>query len=218
MLLLVSMQATAGKLYKWVDKDGTVHYTQTSPPEAAAADDAEELNISTATIRPTKKRGRYYCGRDELPRLSGTTAVDISNLQNKIYDWEEAMERRETERSGYVKRRYYNVENYNDALRRYNQDNSEDRCKVAWAKKQLGMLQGDKKKIVARYDDIKSAIEELEGRKLRECGKDERTGFIVVDEEYREYMQCNKRFDDELRRLKRELKKAERDRDLVTPD
>jgi hypothetical protein len=215
LLLLFSTQVVSGKLYKWVDKDGTVNYTQTPPPDAAADDTAKEMNISATALKPTKKRGKYYCGNDELPILNRSAAVNISNLQNRIYDWEEALERRQTQRSEYIKTRHYSVKRLNESLQRYNHDDMEDRCKIEWAKNQLSLLQGEKNKIVSRYDDIKSAIKEIEGKKLRECGKDERTGFIVVDDEYKEYMQCNKRFDNELRKLRHALDKAERNRSLV---
>lgn len=33
--LLVASHAQAGKVYKWVDKDGNVHYSNTPPPEAS---------------------------------------------------------------------------------------------------------------------------------------------------------------------------------------
>ncbi len=214
-LLLISTQAISGKLYKWVDKDGRVNYTQTPPPDDAGVDDAKEMNISSTVIKPTKKRGKYYCGTDQLPNLSDKPATNISNLQYKIYDWEEAIERREKERSKYIKRRYYSVENFNREMRRNNQEDLEDRCKIEWANKQLRLLQGDKREIIQRYDDIKVAIGELESRKLSECGKDDRTGFVVVDDEYREYLDCIKRYDGELRRLKRELRKAENNRDMV---
>jgi hypothetical protein len=80
---------------------------------------------------------------------------------------------------------------------------------------QLSSLQGEKKKIFSRHKTIESAISEVEEKKATECGVDDRTGFITVDEKYNETVQCNKRYDRELRKLKRELKKAERNRNLV---
>jgi len=218
MLLVVSTQVISGKLYKWVDKDGRVNYTQTPPPDPAAADNAEEMDISSAVLKPRRKRGSYYCGRDELPKLSGDAAYKISSLQNKIYSWEDAIERRETQRADNIKRRYYSAQRLNETLRRHSQEDLEDRCKLVWAKEKLSLLQGDKKEIIQRSDDIKVAIEDLKSKKLRECGKDERKGWIAVDDEYREYLDCTKRYDRELRKLKRELKNAERNRSMVEPE
>ncbi|MEW8628070.1 MAG: DUF4124 domain-containing protein [Candidatus Thiodiazotropha sp.] len=214
-LMLVASPAISGKLYKWVGEDGTVNYTQSPPPDAVKNENTKEMNISSTTIKPIKKRGKYYCGSDQLPSLDRSAAVNISNLQARIYDWEDALERRQTDRAKYIKRRHYSAKNLNEALQRFNRDDLEDRCKIEWAQNQLSSLQGEKKKIFSRHEMVKSAIQEIEEKKARECGVDERTGFITVDDEYNASVQCKKRFDRELRKLERELKKAERNRNLV---
>jgi hypothetical protein len=215
MLLLLSTPAFAGKLYKWVDKDGKVTFSQTPPTNVPAVRKTEKMNVSSTTLMPRKKRGRYYCGRDELPKLSGDAAYKISSLQNNIYNWEDAIERRQGERSEEMKRRYDSEGRFNEVLKRNSQNDYEDRCKIEWAKKQLSLLQGDKEKILRRHKDIKVAIKELEEGKLMECGTDERTGVIVVDDEYREYLNCVRGYDRELDRLKRELKRADRNRNMI---
>jgi glutaredoxin len=47
-LLAISVGASAERLYKWVDKDGTVHYGS-SPPRSDV--DAEQKNIRTGSSR-----------------------------------------------------------------------------------------------------------------------------------------------------------------------
>jgi hypothetical protein len=216
VFLLTPLQAFPGKLYKWIGEDGTVNYTQTPPPpETTPQGNAKEMIISSTVIKPVLKHGQYYCGNDKLPKLSDSDAVNISNLQYKIYDWEDALERRKTERGESLRRSSYSAKRLNEVLRRFNNDDLEDRCKIAWARDKLASLQDEKEKIYTRYDTIKTAVDEVERRKLIECGKDDRTGFIEVDEQYREYMKCNKRFDRQLKELKRKLKKAENNRDLV---
>jgi len=60
-LILVTGPATAGKLYKWVDKDGNLHYTdQPPPPEAKTAeqkkfgDQASDAPVSYAMQQALK--------------------------------------------------------------------------------------------------------------------------------------------------------------------
>jgi len=213
-LALISTPLLAGKLYKWVDKQGTVHYTQTPPPKNQVKE-AKEMNISSNTIKPEKKRGNYYCGKDELPKLKESAAVNITNLQHNIYGWEDSIERRKEERSRYLKRSSYKTKYTSEAIQRYNQDDAEDRCKIDWAKAQLETLEGEKEKIIERYHTVKNAITDVEKKKLKECGKDDRSGFVVVDEKYREFMQCNDRYDRELRKLRKEMKKAKSNYKLV---
>ena len=52
VVALVSSSLSAEQMYKWVDKDGKVHYTQTPPPADAAAD-VKSLNISAPPPDPT---------------------------------------------------------------------------------------------------------------------------------------------------------------------
>jgi hypothetical protein len=129
-LIFITSPAISGKLYKWVGEDGTVNYTQSPPPEAVSNKNTKEMTVSSATIKPIKKRGKYYCGSDQLPTLSESAAVNISNLQGRIYDWEDAIERRQTDRNKYIKRRHYSAKNLNEALQR---NDLEDRCKIEWS-------------------------------------------------------------------------------------
>ena len=47
-LLLLSLSAAAGKLYRWVDEDGNVHYTDTMP--ADATDEAHRVMDERGTV------------------------------------------------------------------------------------------------------------------------------------------------------------------------
>ena len=58
--------ATAGaQMYRWVDKDGKVHYTDTPPPAASKS----VQKRATAPARPNRSRRavRGPAGREELP-------------------------------------------------------------------------------------------------------------------------------------------------------
>ncbi len=214
LVFLISLPLYAGKLYKWVDKEGNVHYSQTKPLDESApeAENAEVMNVSSSVVKPTRRRGELYCGEDVLPELGESAARNITTLQERIYDWEDSIERRRERRAEYAKR--------NDSLDRrranpFDTEDDEDRCKIDWAKAKLAELAGDKEKIVDRYNTVNTAIEDVEKRKLAECGTDDRTGFVVVDERYRSYKKCVDRYDRELRKLKQELRNAERDYKMV---
>lgn len=216
LLLAVALTpAFAGKMYKWIDKQGTVHYTQTPPPQEQAVNKAKEMKVSTNTVKPERKRGKLYCGEDVLPKLKESAAINITNLQQNIYGWEDSIERRKKDRDQMMKRNSYSLKYSTDALARYNREDAEDHCKIGWAKAQLKSMDGDRDKIIDRYHSVNQAIEDVEERKLNECGTDDRSGFIVVDEKYREFTKCNDRYDRELRKLKKEMKNAKRNYDMV---
>lgn len=52
LLLILAPGAFAGKVYKWVDKDGNVHYGAERPPTAA-----QELNIKVRPGHPAAGKG-----------------------------------------------------------------------------------------------------------------------------------------------------------------
>ncbi|HVT35094.1 MAG TPA: DUF4124 domain-containing protein [Nevskiaceae bacterium] len=49
MMLLLPALASAGEMYRWVDKDGTVHYTQTPPPSGTEGADKIKDRAPPAT-------------------------------------------------------------------------------------------------------------------------------------------------------------------------
>jgi hypothetical protein len=51
-LLLAGGAPNAAQMYKWVDKDGKVHYTQTPPPSTAAAS-VKSVSIAAPVPDPT---------------------------------------------------------------------------------------------------------------------------------------------------------------------
>ena len=64
-LTLAAGPAAAGKLYKWMDKDGNVHYTDQPPPPEAKAIGAQEVR------RHARRRPAFSyalaTGHQELP-------------------------------------------------------------------------------------------------------------------------------------------------------
>jgi len=56
VVLLVLSFAAHGQLYKWVDKDGKVQYTDQPPPPGAARDE-KKLNIKSSPAESQSKSG-----------------------------------------------------------------------------------------------------------------------------------------------------------------
>jgi hypothetical protein len=71
LLLILTPGAFAGKVYKWVDKDGNVHYGADKPPTAA-----QELNIK---VRPAH------------PAASNSSTASESETDNKGEDAEKTV-------------------------------------------------------------------------------------------------------------------------------
>lgn len=55
MALALAAATVAAQVYKWVDKDGKVQYTDTPPPPTAAKGEAKKLNTGPAGAPPAAK-------------------------------------------------------------------------------------------------------------------------------------------------------------------
>jgi glutaredoxin len=70
LLVLAAGPLQAGDLYRWVDKDGTVHYTDTLPPPSAKR--IEEKNLTPSVIQTT---GLPYAARQAAKNFPVTLYV-----------------------------------------------------------------------------------------------------------------------------------------------
>ncbi len=63
LIMLVSLSASAGKFYKWVDEQGVVHYTATAPNHQ----ESETINTQSGEHKPsnTKKPGGNSHGKEQ---------------------------------------------------------------------------------------------------------------------------------------------------------
>lgn len=52
MALALAAATVAAQVYKWVDKDGKTHYTDTPPPPSATKTDAKKINTGSTAAPP----------------------------------------------------------------------------------------------------------------------------------------------------------------------
>lgn len=218
LLAMLPDPSFAAKLYKWVDKDGVTHFSQTPPSQQEEPTAAvERVNIREGqTVKPRKVGRHLYCGDERLNSFGDRSAVKIANLEQYVIDRKAQIESLQAQRAEAVKRAWeYKKSGLSDEVRRYDTRIEVEQCKLGWAESQLAELAGERTKIASRVDTVTKGIEEIERQKVASCGIDTRTGFVKMDDEYRAYQQCIAPFDREIAKLKRELKTVERDQKLI---
>ncbi|MCH9673221.1 MAG: DUF4124 domain-containing protein [Gammaproteobacteria bacterium] len=212
-----SMEASA-KTYKWVDEQGNVHYTQTPPPSGAQK--SKQLKVQTERVVKVSKRGkRLFCGNRSLPtsRRKGRASTEIANLQQNIPDWRADIDRVKERRNEFVKRNAGRLRRASTKSRmdQFNQKIAETRCAIGWAENRLAELDGEKGEIVKYHQELEKTYAQVQRRKVDMCGADERTGIVKVDAKLRAYRNCVRPYDRELKKVKRKMKTAKRDVDLI---
>ena len=216
LLAMLSGAAFAGKLYKWVDKDGVTHFSQTPPPEGETKK-AERVELRDTRAPKPRREGRHlYCGNERLGNFGSRASVKIANLEQYVIDQKRNINSLQERRAQAVSRSWkYQKNAYSSEVRGLDSRLEVEQCKLGWAESELAALSGERSKISERANAVNAAIEEVEQRKVAACGVDKRTGFVKVDDEYRAYKQCIVPFDREIRKLKSEQRRAESDQKLV---
>jgi hypothetical protein len=215
-LLVLATSNTQAKIYKWVNAEGTVHYTQTPPPHSATK--GEQLNLrNSGTVKVRKRGKKFYCGKNQLPNVSDNAAVAISNLENNILSWRENAERTNEQRTSYI-RKHANQSSYSKRLREYDKRAAENDCRIKWAQAKLENMGSERDSIFKHHKELEALKKQLESQKVAACGTPTRSGVIFVDVQYRAYRSCVRPFDRELRKLKKHVRRSGRDVKLVTED
>lgn len=218
LLSTLSQPLLAQKLYKWVDKNGVTHFSQTPPPEQEATGaKVQQLEArDTRELKPRREGRHLYCGEERLREYGDHAATKIANLEQQIIDLKRNINRMMERRADAINRSWtYQKNAHSSEVKGYDTQLAVERCKLGWAEDQLAELSGERKKIAERASTMSVAIEDIERQKVASCGVDNRTGFIKVDEGYRAYLDCVAPFDREIKKLQREQRAVERDRKLV---
>lgn len=216
LCLLAGTFSVSAKMYKWTDAQGNVHYTQKPPPKSAR--EGKQMKVRTGSVVKVRRRGkRFYCGDLALPSVSKRPASAIANLRASLLNWNDNIERTNERREKYIKTNAERATTtrFAEQLRNYDKDVAQRECQIKWGQEKLASLAGDRDGIIAHHKELEALQAQVEARKKSNCGDDTRSGVIVVDAAYRDYLNCVKSYDRELRKIKKSLRNAKKDAELV---
>ena len=223
--------AEAAKLYKIIDENGNVTFSQ-HPPNDAKKKGAtiEGVNVSSGgTSSITEIDGRKYCGDIRLPRKSSNSRRDSEDhyheVRRKLQHWRSRLQRIERSAAEYSRRkvnvsqsRYYNSASdraKNNATMRYqsgmskaNEGMRDLRCAIEWAQ---NINHEQAKDSIAQ---TRSERERLQGIKDRlNAQLDRRCGPLpkydpsdpVIKGQRARWYRCSEKIRDDLQTINRQL-------------
>ncbi|MCW8919969.1 MAG: DUF4124 domain-containing protein, partial [Sedimenticola sp.] len=82
--------ALAAKMYKWVDENGEVHFSQTPPIQDESSVPQDQIEIQTTSgsvLVPTIVDGQPFCGELKLPMPRDNRQLSSKTLNEKIKYW-----------------------------------------------------------------------------------------------------------------------------------
>jgi hypothetical protein len=82
-ILLVCATAVAGRMYKWRDADGKVHFTQTRPPSTAIPAEKMETNGNQNSVESNWSAGMKSNARDFMNN-AGVRRVWVDRKGNEV--------------------------------------------------------------------------------------------------------------------------------------
>lgn len=217
--------ANAQKLYKIVDENGTVTFSQ-YPPEEQASSNIENVTVKNASNAATvvSNDGSYeYCGEIRLPKHSlndSTSRYFLKNVAKKRTYWKERLETltRRIEQEG-QRRIDANTKNYNSgynsssyasqSYQKSSQRMRDLRCAINWSENKRDKIAEMQLQNKQEKQRLLVIYQQVEAKLLRACG--ELPEFNPADK-YNEYQRkswynCGKTH---LRNLKKIQKKMDR--------
>lgn len=223
--VLAASSAWSGKLFKWVDKEGQTHYSQTPPPKEEVRSKSDVAEKSAGSAIPATRKGDYaYCGDMKLPGPLYEPKSILLGLGGRVESWTKSL--RASERSLTDQLRALGNKNrqqdkyrssssslsYNDhSAEQRNQTSrriKEYRCALAWADRQKTKYADIKQEIAHDLTGAKTNYQALLDAAHQDCGYEPKDfANPNYNEKKTAWIKCMRPHDRKIRSSKAELRK-----------
>ncbi len=228
--ILNSTVVDAGKIFKWTDDEGNVHFGQRPP---SGNKKAVKVRGAQSSVVSSERSDGFYCGDIKLqskPRYSSNPRYQqkkyrpsAQELDNKIRSWRKSLRRSQDSLSQYLRRiskinpnrsSYYSRSQsagFYERKENLTKSIAEYTCAIDWAEeKALSLRVGSASEI----DEHKRAEEDLRAAKKQQrdfCGR-EPTGYNKYGSDrdaYRDWERCQRKYGAVVRKMERNVHQAQ---------
>jgi hypothetical protein len=215
LLSLAAPSAVASKLYKWVDADGQVHYSQQAPPDGTTEADRMNTPGTTQSALSVKLKGEYeYCGTMRLPGPVYQERKVMASILREEDRWTEKLRAKELQlrdfyaKVAYGKRHSRRNDSYvHQQSARLKKDIDQLRCALSWAERKRSNMGDYRQEVTEDLGRLRFNFEELSRRQAAECGA-QPAGKDAVDR-YPRWDKCMNRYRSRIKRTKRDIDRLE---------
>lgn len=192
--------ASAAEVYKWVDENGRVHFSQRPP--AAANQSVEAMDVkSRSGIKPVEISGTLMCGSMRLPGPDDDPVIQLANIQGNLPAWKKYLD--DTNRQ--LGRLMATGRASAQSLVRERERIDEYKCAIAWGEEQLRDLKGTREELVTQTERVRAEYEAI----LAECGEEPTETGWTTDPAAKEWVNCQRRTRNQRNAKYKELKRYE---------
>ncbi len=230
LLLSVALTAQAGKLYKIVDENGNVTFSQFPPtaPGESGGVKVEEQKVSAGGQTAVTTRGNdQYCGDINLPSDKGkyNSKYFHQTVANRLEYWRERLNRYEKqldqsqqrylENSKYKSRYYSSTDRAKDHLKRDERTVREMRdlrCAISWAESQQSGSRDERQEASAELNRLQAVKQKVEAQMTAQCGMEPIYDPSVAGnrDARSKWNSCSHRYRSDIRRLENMIREESR--------
>jgi len=208
VLLFGVNSAMHAAVYKWTDKNGEVHYSQTPPPVSQEVQPTLRSNsrFGISSIKPLRSGGKIFCGSLTVMNAENNDAIMEENIRTSIDTW--VTERNELD----AQRLKLPLSTPVAARRKLDGQYAEFDCRVKWAHAQLEILTSFTRKSNNSYQALKNEYERLKSRQEEECSTDPKKlgKTMLIGKEANDWGECYNHYKYKMRDIKAQMKKNRR--------
>lgn len=215
--LFTTCIVNAGKMYKWIDAEGNVHYTGTPPPanQEVKEEEIDMLGASNQTL-VTRRGGYDYCGDMVLPGPVTDKENLLRNIQGKREYWQQQLEGQEKSLQESLRAALRSRSRYGNSSTDYSKSAIEEikelKCALDWEAKIREELRSSEDSVQLEYQRAQARYDQSVETAYADCGPQPRSGNTKEAlEKYDSWDRCMSRHRRSIENAKRQLQGAERD-------
>ncbi len=217
MLLSVFVNPVlAGKLYKWVDSEGNVSYSQVPPPEDEKVKQEKVVNVSVASnAAQVTRHGNYeYCGDLKLPGPLSDTERLYREMHGKREYWERRLKDAQSSLQRSINSKYKSYKQNRD---RWTKQISELKCALSWELTKREQLKDIEQNISQKFKQAQLSYDRLNEAAYDDCGPEPvlADDIQVYESSKKRWRACMKKHNRLLKNAKSNLRRAENDFELL---
>ncbi|PWK47878.1 DUF4124 domain-containing protein [Pleionea mediterranea] len=207
ILINVSTSSFSGKIYRWVDESGKVHYSD--KPHKGAVEKKVKVNSRSFRTSATVSNGVSKCGTIKLRKYEYNGQTSYREVRRRISRLQEEVKRESS------KNVYGN--NVDEKIKRINNRKAilaDHRCAINWYQKIMSHRDVDLKKVNHKVNEINQKLIEINVKEFALCGnRPFKSKSVINGDEYkilRNWERCQKEFKSKkfrLENLRKHLKK-----------
>jgi|GEM_PF-4768519 len=197
-----------GKIYKWKDESGELHFSQRMPKNKAMKN-IDISDMKRHKIAPVQQRDNgYYCGdmhvlsiyrKPLLVEILRQGPKKIKNYKRSLKD----LERRFIKRGTNIYKRYIDYDSHRETQERSKKQIGEYRCAIHWLETQTDLALTKKNRST---EDVEQNLSRIINEIGRRCGVEPPKGALRDEVKiHNKWETCKKKYSGRYRELRKEL-------------